>query len=377
MALQYPTDTTATTNLGAYKRNILSIKEFVGPNVHIMAMIKANAYGHGLIDCARTAVDAGAPMLGVAFTAEGLQLREAGIDIPVLILSPESYDRFGDMLEHHLTPTLTSVSMLREIERHVRATNKSCPVHVNVDTGMTRVGVSENDVFELVEAAHATPGVILEGLYTHFPNADEDNEEYTREQIGRFGAIVESIHNKGIHPVYIHAANSAGTLKYPEAHFNMVRPGIMTYGLEPYPGSNDVLSMEQVLSWHTRIGFLKEVPAGTRVSYGGSFITERPSILATAPVGYGDGYRRLLSNRGKALVNGAYAPIAGRICMDQTVFDVTDAGSVHVGDTITLIGSDGHAKITAEDHARLTGTINYEIVTGIANRVSRAIIPAT
>ena len=377
MTVQYPTDTTAATDLGAYRRNILKIKKFVGPKVHIMAMIKANAYGHGLVDCARTAVDAGATMLGVAFTAEGLELRETGIDIPVLILSPESYDRIGDMLSYRLTPTLTSVSMLREIERRVRTSNISCPVHINVDTGMGRVGVSENNVLELVEAVHSTPGVTLEGLYTHFPAADENQEEYTREQTGRFGAIVESIHNKGIHPAYIHAANSAGTLKYPEAHFNMVRPGIMTYGLEPYPGSNDVLSMEPVLSWHTRIGYLKEVPAGTRVSYGGTFITERPSMLATAPVGYGDGYRRLLSNRGKALVNGAYAPIAGRICMDQTVFDVTDAGSVHIGDSITLIGCDGQAKITAEDHARLTGTINYEIVTGIANRVSRAIIPAT
>lgn len=377
MTPQYPTDTIATTDLGAFRRNLLNIKDFIGKTVHIMAMLKANAYGHGLVDCARTAVDAGVTMIGVALTAEGMELRESGIDVPVLVMSPESYDRSGDMLTHRLTPTVTSAEMLREIERHVRATGIPCPVHINVDTGMGRVGVSEGRVLELAEAVHATPGVELEGLYTHFPAADEDQDEYTHEQTGRFTAIVEALRVKGICPPYIHAANSAGILKYPGAHFTMVRPGIMTYGLEPYPGSNDILYMEPVLSWHTRIGFLKKVPAGTGISYGGSFVTGRPSLLATAPVGYGDGYRRLLSNRGQALVNGSYAPIAGKICMDQTVFDVTDAGDVHIGDRITLIGCDGQRRVTAEDHARIIGTINYEIVTGIASRVSRACIPAT
>ncbi len=369
--------TTAVTNLPSYERNLRKIIAYTGDHVRLMAVVKANAYGHGIHECSRTALKAGASMLGVALAAEGVALRKEGITSPILVLGPESFDHIGPMINHDLTITLFSFPQLEALQKQLTERRKGCRVHIKVDTGMGRIGIQPEEAPALVEKARAVPGITMEGIFTHFPSADEDRDEYSRDQIARFKQLLDHLERNGMRPDIAHMCNSAATLKFPEAHIDMVRPGIMTFGLIPYPGSEKTLTLEPVMSLTSVITFIKEVPAGYAISYGGTHITTRPSRLATVPVGYGDGYNRHLSNRGKALVNGVPVPVAGRVCMDQTVFDVTDAGKVREGDPIVLIGESGGARITVEDHACIAGTISHEIVTGITSRVSRTFIPAS
>ena len=377
MAVSPGSDTVAVTNLAAYKLNLEKIISYIGDSVRLMAVVKANAYGHGMLECARTALEAGASMLGVAIAPEGAQLRKAGINAPILVMSQQSFKHIPSLLENDLTISLTSFKMLAELKKMLAENNRTCRVHVKVDTGMGRIGIQPDKAPELVEKAWNTPGITVEGIFTHFSSADEDMDSFSRNQIAVFKELLRKLSDKGIRPEIAHMCNSAGTLKFPEAHLDLVRPGIMTYGLIPYPGSEERLVLEPVMTLKSRITFIKEVPAGFKVSYSGTFVTKRPSRLATVPAGYGDGYNRHLSNRGKAIVNGIPVPVAGRVCMDQTVFDITDAGEVREGDTITLIGKDGDAGVTVEDHAEIAGTISHEIVTGITGRVSRTFIPAT
>lgn len=366
-------DTYAVIDLNAYSANIRSIIAHTGPDVLLMAVVKANAYGHGIIPCSRAAVSAGAAMLGVAFSTEGEVIRRAGITAPILVMCQESYDRLPVLLENNLTISLSSLEMLAAVKKECAFSGVSADVHINVDTGMGRSGVQPCGTEELTAAAMDTPGVTVTGLYSHFSSSEEKNNSFARRQIDTFNQVIGHLENRGIKPDIVHMCNSAGVLNYPEAHFDMVRPGLMTYGLLPFPGSAGIIPVEQVLSLKSRISFIKDVPAGFPVSYGAAFVTSRPSRLATVPIGYGHGFRRHNSNRGEALAGGTKIPVAGRVCMDQTVFDITDAGDVNTGDIVTLIGKDGGRKITAEDHARIADTINYEIVTGITDRVPRII----
>jgi alanine racemase len=375
MVFTHDSDTVAITNLAAYKQNLQKIKSYIGDTVELMAVVKGNAYGHGMTACAQTAIRAGASWLGVAVSSEGAMLRKAGITAPILVLTQESREYLHVLIENGLTISLTSLSMLDELESILSSGGGSCTVHINVDTGMGRIGVPSGEAEELVEAAGNIPGITVGGIYTHFCCADEKNDPFSPRQIQLFTGIVHNLEQKGLRPEIVHMCNSAATLRFPEAHFDLVRPGIMTYGLIPYRGSSDTLVLEPVLSLKSKISFIKDVSAGTSISYGSTFITKRPSRLATVPIGYADGFNRRMSNRGKGIVNGNAVPVAGRITMDQTVFDITDAGEVSVGDTITLIGTDGDKTITVEDHAHIAETISHEIVTGITGRVSRAVTP--
>ncbi len=370
-------DTVAITNLDAYKRNIQKIISHIGDSVQLMAVVKANAYGHGMAECAQTALDAGASILGVAFASEGAKLREAGITAPILVMAQESFDHIPSLIENDLIISLASFIMLDELKTVLTQHNSSCRVHIKVDTGMGRIGIQPDDALSLVEKAWNTPGITVKGIFTHFPSADEEKDPFSQNQIEVFNSLLKKLTQKGIRPKIAHMCNSAGTLKFPEAHLDLVRTGIMTYGLIPYPGSEEKLTFEPVMSLKSRISFIKEVPAGFGVSYGSTFTAKRPSRLATVPLGYGDGYNRHLSNKGKAIVNSVIVPVVGRVCMDQTVFDITDAGDVREGDPIILIGREGDKIITIEEHAQIAGTISYEIVTGITGRVSRFFIPAT
>lgn len=368
-------DTIAITDLSAYRDNLRKIIRYVGPAVRVMAVVKGNAYGHGMTDCARTALDAGCSMLGVAYAVEGMKLRDTGITAPILALSCESPDCAEYLIENHLTVALPSFAVLREVRKVLKSASVPCRAHIKVDTGMGRIGVHPREAEALLREALDTPGIVVEGIFTHFPVADEDRDDETLGQIRLFRALLDDLTAKGLRPPIAHMCNSAGTIKFPEAYLDMVRPGIMTYGLLPYPGSEEKLSLAPVLSWKSRVALVKEVPSGFAVSYGGTFVTKRPSRLATVPVGYTDGYRRFLSNRGKAIIKGVMVPVTGRICMDQTIFDVTDAGDVRPGDTVTLIGYDGPSRVSAEDIAEIGGTITHEIITGISSRVSRTVIP--
>lgn len=370
-------DTVAITDLSAYRENLLAIRKHTGPGVRLMGVVKGNAYGHGVVECARTALDAGASMLGAAYASEGIQLREAGITAPILLFSVEGPGHAADAVRNDLTLGIASCDMLGELRAVLRTEKTACRVHIKVDTGMGRVGVRPDEVEKLIHAALDIPGVTVEGIFTHFPGADEDDDDRTRGQIRVFQNLLDMLAAKGIRPPIAHMCNSAGILKFPEAHLDLVRPGIMSYGLPAYPGSERVIPLRPVLSWQSRVAFVKDVPAGFAVSYGGTFVTKRPSRLATVPVGYADGYRRFLSNRGRAIVNGVSVPVAGRVCMDQTVFDVTGAGDVHPGTPVILIGGENGVRVGADELAEIGGTISYEIVTGISGRVSRAVIPAS
>jgi alanine racemase len=377
MTMDSTFDTTAVIDLAAYRRNIQAIRNYIGTNTGVIAVVKANAYGHGMIECGKTAIEAGAAMLAVAFAADGGELRRSGIDAPILIMAPESFSRIPLLIENDLTGTLTSAAMLAEIERVCSNMGRQCRVHVKIDTGMGRIGVVPREATELIIATTESKQVRLDGIFSHFSSAVDADDPFPRRQIEVFHGVIDDVERRSIDPGIVHMCNSAGLLHYPDARFDMVRPGIITYGLEAFPGSFEKLRVEPVMSLVSRITFIKDVPAGFRVSYGGTFVTSRPSRLATVPVGYSYGYRRNLSNLGRAIVNGVPVPVAGRICMDQTVFDVTEAGDVHVGDRITLIGRDGGVTVTAEEHASIEKTINYEIVTGIPCNVPRIMLPST
>ncbi len=376
MDIWYEHDTVAITDLNSYRRNIRAILSYIGPDVGLIAVVKANAYGHGMVPCGQTALASGASMLAVAFSGEGAELRKAGIEAPILVMAQESPAHIPSLIEHNLTGTLTCPGMLAEIERWSRMIGRPCHVHIKVDTGMGRIGIPPEEALALARAAARSRHILLDGIFSHFSSAVVENDPFSRNQVESFREVVESIRRVGIDPGIVHMSNSAGILNYPEGRFDRVRPGIMTYGLEAFPGSSRKIALEPVLTLKSRVSFVKEVPAGFRVSYGGTFVTTRPSRLATVPVGYSYGYNRKLSNRGRALINGAYVPVAGRICMDQTVYDITDAGPVQVGDEITLIGREGSAAVAVEEHALIGDTINYEIVTGISSRVHRIILPA-
>jgi alanine racemase len=366
-------DTVAITDLDSYRENIEKIRSYIGPKVHLMAVVKANAYGHGMVECSKSAIEAGASMLGVAYAMEGVRLREAGITAPILVMACESSDFIPLFFEHDLTLGISSHEIFETLRNELKSQKNPCKVHIKVDTGMGRVGFRPSEVKSLIEMIKCMSELIVEGIFTHFPSADEsDQEDFCHNQIKIFSDLLNELKSKGLRPPLAHMCNSAGTLKFPEAHFDLVRIGLMSYGLVPYPGSEKKFRVKPVLSWKSKVAFIKEVPAGFTVSYSRTFSTSRPSRLATVPVGYADGYRRFLSNRGMAIIKGVKVPIAGRICMDQTVFDITEAGDVRIGDVVTLIGRDNSETITVEDLAALGGTISHEIVTGITGRVSRS-----
>ncbi len=372
-AASYDHDTYAVIDINAYTENIRKIIAHTGPDVLLMAVVKANAYGHGIIPCSRAALSAGAAMLGVAFSLEGETIRRAGITAPVLVMCQESYERLPLLLKNNLIISLSSFDMLNALKNECESSGLTAEVHIHVDTGMGRSGVQPGEAEALTAAAMDTSGITVTGLYSHFSTAEKENDTFARRQIDEFNRIIGRLEARGIKPGIVHMCNSAGILHYPEAHYNMVRPGLITYGLSPFPGSGKAFHMEQVLSLKSRITFIKDVPAGFPVSYGATYVTSRQSRLATVPVGYGHGFRRHNSNRGEALAGGKRIPVAGTVCMDQTIFDITDAGDIKVGDSVILIGADGNQMITAEDHARIAETINYEIVTGITSRVPRII----
>lgn len=360
------------TDLDALAFNLHSTRQFVGETVPIMAVVKADAYGHGAVECSRRLEHEGADWFGVALPEEGEELRNTGIEKPILC--------FGNwagqeemMLRHKLTPVVFQLDRLAAFDRAAAESGNKVKVHVKIDTGMGRVGVRADDAAEFAAELKRFAHIEIEGLMTHFASADEVVSELTDLQMRRFADVVAAFHQHGFRPTYLDMANSPGAVVHPESRGTMVRIGGLLYGL-----GGDVLpkgfagpELRPVLSLHTRISFLKQVRAETTIGYGATFVTKRESLIATLPVGYHDGYLRSLSNQGKVLVNGILAPVIGRVSMDWTTIDVTDIPDVKVGDQVTLIGSQGDLAIAAEDIAALAATISYEITCGISKRVRR------
>ncbi len=357
-------------DLAAFASNIRHLKALTG--TRLTAVVKANAYGHGLLPIARAAVAGGADALAVATIGEVAALRDASIGTPVLILGYLPPWQAAEAVRLGARCALFDMALARALSDAAVAQQRTLNVHIKVDTGMTRLGLQPDpaQVVVFLQAVALLPGLHIEGLFTHFATADSGNETFARLQLERFRAVLQAVTSAGMRPPIIHAANSPALLRFPESHFDMVRPGLACYGLHPSPATPLPPALQPVLSWHSTIAQVNEVPAGIPVSYGGTFITRRPSRIATMPVGYGDGFRRSPPWR-EVLVQGQRAPLVGRICMDYSMLDVTEIDGVQAGDAVVLLGRQGMQHITAEEVADWLGTINYEVVTAILPRVPR------
>jgi alanine racemase len=359
-------NTYAEISLEAIRHNIVEVRKKIAPGVKFMAVVKANAYGHGAPAVARAAVDAGADYLAVANLKEALELREAGITCPVLILTESPTSVMDDVVQYDLSQTLYSFSEAQALSREAQKRKKSARVHIKIDTGMGRVGVAPSEAIAFITKTASLPGIEVEGVFTHFARADNPQDSFTREQFLRFTQISSRTGNIPIK----HSANSAAVLFHPETHLDMVRVGLMMYGLYPQSSARGLVDLKPALSFKSRVAYLKRIPAGTPVSYGSTYVTPCETTVATIPVGYADGFSRRLSNRGHVLVRGNRYPVVGRVTMDLTLVNVGD-GRVEVGDEVILIGEQGDQGISADEVAGLEEAISYEVVCGIGKRVSR------
>ncbi len=367
----------AEINLDAIARNFTAIRKIVNKDVKIMCVVKADAYGHGAVEVGQTLLECGSSILAVATIDEAIQLRESGIAVPILILGfthPLTYDR---IVQYDIIQTIFSYDTAKYLSDTAVSVNKKAKVHIKVDTGMTRIGLRpDKDRISEIQQISILPGIEIEGIFTHFAAADQEDKSYTNMQFDSFMQFNRELEKSGLYIPIKHVCNSAGIIECPEMHLDMVRPGIILYGLYP---SNEVdkgkISLEPALSLKARITMVKDVAAKLPVSYGGTYITRRPSRIATVSIGYGDGFSRLLSNKGHVLVNGEKAPIIGRICMDQCMIDVTYLKeNVAVGDEVVLIGRQCADEISADRLADEIGTINYEIICAIGKRIPRIYI---
>lgn len=357
----------------AFRANLKKIQRHVGAKTHIIAVVKANAYGHQAVPLARCAIASGAAMLGVSSIEEGVALRDAGVTAPVLILgSLFPLENLAVALRYGLLPTISSYQGLMAYARCARRAKTVGGFHLKIDTGMGRIGVSPANALRLIDRIAALPAVRLDGIYTHFSCADTDAACTCRQQEA-FAAVVAHARAAGMQ-VWAHAANSAAVFKRADLCWDAVRPGISLYGLEPYEGARTRIPVTPVLSWKTRIVFIKRVPRGRSISYGATCTTRRPSVIATLPVGYADGYNRLLSNKASVLVRGVRCPVVGRVTMDMMMVDVTGVPDVAIGDETVLVGRQSRERMTVEELARLAGTISYEITCAISARVPRVLV---
>lgn len=366
----------AEIDLAAIAHNLRELRRAIQTEARVMAVVKANGYGHGAVPVARAALDAGADALAVARLPEGVALRAAGISAPILVLGPVPPSAATDLAAADLTGTVTSLEGSQALAQEARKAGIRLPVHVKVDTGMGRLGLLCSPRPDGVRAAARAVAEIdrlsnlqMEGVFTHFAAADAADLTFARRQLDRFHTFLEAMTAEGVAVPFRHAANSGAVLTLPEAHFDLVRPGISLYGFYP---SNEVardrVDLRPAMTLKTRLLHLKRVPADFPVSYGMTYRTPAPTTLATVAVGYADGLDRLLSSRGRMTIRGQSAPIVGRVCMDLTILDVGNIPDAAVGDTVTVFGGDGPS---VDEIATLTGTIHYEVVSTVTARVTR------
>ncbi|HLZ56147.1 MAG TPA: alanine racemase [Ktedonosporobacter sp.] len=361
-------------DLNAIGNNTRHIRALVGSQVRVMVSLKADAYGHGALKVARTVLHNGASMLGVATVSEAIPLREAGITAPILVYGYIPLWQMREAVRLGVTATLYDSESAQVLARAARDLEKTVKVHIKVDTGMGRLGIRADHIDDVVILAREIvdlPGLELEGIYTHFAMADSRDQTHARLQLERFSQTLQALEQEGLRPALVHAANSAATLSLPESHFDMVRPGMAIYGLDPSPDVRLPQEFRAALSFKTQVAQVKMIPEGECISYGCTYVTERPTRIAVLPVGYADGFRRTPKNWGSVLIHGQEAPILGRVCMDQCMVDVTHIPQTRVGDEVVLIGRQGDASLTAERVAERLGTINYEVVSEILARVPR------
>lgn len=362
--------TIAEIDLEALAFNYRQIKKRVPKGTGILAVVKADAYGHGDLPVSLKLEKLGVNYLGVAIPEEGIALRKGGVKVPILVLGGFFKRGAEEVIRYRLTPVVFDLESMKELSKVAEEKGKKAKVHLKVDTGLGRLGVPFDRFPAFLREAKKIPGIDVEGLLSHFSMTDRE-EDYSRAQWDRFQKALETFQKEGFQCRYVHMANSANLTLFPEFSGNMVRPGIMLYGSYPSPHLASRIELKPVLTLKTRIHFLKSVPLGSRISYGGTFTTQRESLIATLPVGYADGYSTLLSNRGEVLIRGKRAPIIGRVCMDLIMVDVTHIPDVKKGDEVVLIGKQGKERITADEIARTIGSIPYEVLCLIGKRVPR------
>ena len=357
----------AEIDLKSIENNLRGIKKHISAP-RMLAVVKANAYGHGAIEVSKIAVECGASYLGVAAFDEAIQLRNAGFSTPILILGLVPPECSKDLVEYGITSTVCDLPMAVELSKNAVKLGKRAKIHLKLETGMGRIGADVENIGILASAISSLPGIYLEGVFSHFADADNADKKFTAEQLRRFEAALEEIRRYKVEIPIKHIAESAAIMEIPEAHFDMVRSGIITYGLMPSAQVKRKIDLKTAFKLCSRIAWLKKVSEGTSIGYGRDFIARRNSIIATLPIGYADGYLRAYGRGGFVEIHGQKAPIAGRVCMDQMMIDVTDIPNVQIGDEVILFGSEN---ITIDDIANHVGTINYEIPCLISNRIPR------
>jgi alanine racemase len=365
----------AEINLSALLHNLKQVRKCIGPACQVLAVVKANAYGHGVVPVASTLASKGVSMLGVAWVQEGMELRKAGLRLPILIMGGATGDEWTAVLSYRLTPVIYQPTQIQILERLAKKKSRKVKIHIKIDTGMGRLGAfSKKELMDLATELRRAPHLAVEGIMTHMAEDGLDQRSFTQQQLEHFQRTLDFFAKEEIKIPIRHAANSALTIDLKSAHFNMVRPGIMLYGYLPSKSLANPVDLWPVLGLKTTILNLKRVPVGTSISYGRTFTAGRDSLIATLPVGYADGIPRSLSNQGEVLVHSRRAPVVGRVCMDMIMVDLTECQDVRVGDEVVLIGRQGQETITADDIAGKTGTIAYEILCRIGSRVPRTYI---
>ncbi len=362
--------TVAVIDLKAIRSNVQSVVQKVKP-ARVMAVVKANAYGHGMPEVAKTALDAGADYLAVALVEEGIGLREAGILEPTLIFGGFFPDQAKLFVQYDLDATLYSVRNGEALAKAARLLGQRARVHVKIDTGMGRVGVPWEKAADFVAEVAAMDALELVGVYTHFATSDERDKTFANLQLERFRWVLKQIESRGISIPIKHAANSGAILDMPEAYFDMVRPGIMLYGYYPSFETTESVPLQPAMAFRSKVLFVKEVEKGTSVSYGRKFVAPRKTTIATIPVGYADGYNRLLTNQGEVLIAGKKYPVVGRVCMDQILVDLGPGSQVREGDDVLLFGKTPAGEVSVYDICRKLGTIPYEVTCWVSGRVPR------
>jgi len=365
-----PVSTWVEVDLERLSSNLRAVRSVIGPSREILLVVKADAYGHGAVEIAEAAALDGVSQLGVATLHEGIQLRRAGCVLPIVVLSPLLESEIDEAVAHGLDPSVGDVAFARALSAAAVVAGRPQRFHVEVDTGMGRTGVAVDEAETFLEQVTALPGLRFASLYTHFPDADGPDLDFAHGQAARFAALVERLAASGLRPPRVHAANSAGTVNLPEAHFDWVRVGLIAYGHRP-PRCDTRIAVQPVMAFKSRIVQLREHSAGTPISYARTRVLDRPSLVGVVAVGYGHGYSWLLSDRGAMLVRGRRVPILGRVTMDLTMVDVTDLPEVQVGDEVVLFGDQGDAVLPIEEVAEGSATLPYEIMCTIGKRVTR------
>ena len=355
--------------------NMKNIKKLVGDK-EVIAVVKADCYGHGADDLAPVFLENGATRLAVAILTEGIELRKKNITAPIMILGYTPLELSEELINNDIEQTVYDLEYAKKLSNVAEKLGKKAKIHIALDTGMGRIGFIPNEEsIEDVEKIASLKGIEIIGIFTHFSTADEYDKTYTNEQFKKIKSFINELEKRGVNIPLKHASNSGAIMEMPETYLDAVRAGIILYGYYP---SNEVdkskLDIKPILTLKTTVSHVKEVEEGTSISYGRTFITERKSKIATIPIGYADGYSRLLSGKAKVIINGKFAPVVGRICMDQCMIDVTDIGEVKVGDEVILLGEEGNLKFNADDFAEIMGTINYEITCMLKQRIPRVYI---